>query len=265
MPTLRATATNSPSPTVGALQLLASGFGSPDDIVVAPNGDIYFGDFANNALNVLRSDATRPVAVATGLKEPEGIVVTQDGALIVAEQGANRLTEVDPRTGSKKVLRQLVNNTGKDGVDGLGLDPATGDVLVPDSPNGRLLRLSRDGSKLQTIAGGFVRPTGAAVEPGGSIVVADEFGNAVYRLSANGDRTLLAHIFQPDDVVVGADGTIYANSLKGEIVSIDPASGRVRVLASGLKLPHGLAVDPTGNLVIAEAGRNRILRLALHK
>jgi streptogramin lyase len=247
------------------LQFLASGFGSPDDITVAPNGDIFFGDFANSALNVLRAGAARPVALATGIKEPEGIVVTRDGALVVAEQGANRLVEVDPQTGSKKVLRQLVNKTGKEGVDGLGLDPATGDILVPDSPNGRLLRLSRGGSELSTIAGGFARPTGAAVEPGGSILVADEFGNAVYRLSASGRRTLLARIFQPDDVVVGADGTIYANSLKGEIVSIDPATGRVRVLASGLKLPHGLAVDPTGNLVIAEAGRNRISRLALHK
>jgi sugar lactone lactonase YvrE len=243
--------------------MLAEGFGSPDDLVVAANGDIYFGDFTNSAVNVLRVGTSRPVALATGIKEPEGIVVTLDGALIVAEQATNRIVEVDSRTGSKKVLRQLRNNTGKDGVDGLGLDPATGDVLVPDSPNGRLLRMSRDGSSLLTIASGFVRPTGAAMEPSGSIVVADEFGNTVYRLSPSGRRTVLARMFQPDDVVVGKDGSIYVNSLGGTIVRIDPASGKVTVLASGLKLPHGLGVAPDGSLVIAEAGRNRISRLAL--
>ncbi|MFL5731960.1 MAG: NHL repeat-containing protein [Chloroflexia bacterium] len=247
------------------LRVLSSGLGSPDDLAVAPNGDIYFGDFSNNALNVLRAGAARPVAVATGLKEPEGIVVARDGALVVAEQGTNRLLEVNPRTGAKKVLRQLTNNTRKEGVDGLGLDPRTGDILVPDSPNGRLLRMSRDGTTLRNIATGFVRPTGAAVEASGSIVVADEFGNAVYRLSTTGRRTVLARVYQPDDVVVGRDGSIYANSLNGNIWRIDPAGGRARVLASGLKLPHGLGVAPDGNLVIAEAGRNTIYKLTLSK
>src|SRR3954452_20761056 len=63
--------------TGGTLRVLSSGLGSPDDLAVAPNGDIYFGDFSNNALNVLRAGAARPVAVAAGLKEPEGIVVAR--------------------------------------------------------------------------------------------------------------------------------------------------------------------------------------------
>jgi len=134
--------------------------------------------------------------------------------------------------------------------------------LIPDSPYGRLERMSRDGSSLQTIATGFVRPTGAAVEPAGTIVVADEFGNAVYRVHKDGSHTRLASIFQPDDVVIGSDGSIYTNSLGGEIARIDPSTGKLTQLASGLNLPHGLWVF--GNrLFIAEAGRNRILELFL--
>ncbi len=244
--------------------MLANGFGSPDDLAVTSSGDILFGDFSNKAINILRPGG-KPAPIATGLNEPEGIVVARDGAVLVAEQGANRIIEVGPGTGAKKVLRQLENSTGKDGVDGLGIDPANGDILIPDSPNGRLLRMSRDGGRLQTIASGFVRPTGAAVEPGGTIVVADEFGNAVYRLNKSGGRTLLAHIYQPDDVVVDASGSIYVNSLGGDIVRIDPTGGQVHVLTSGLKLPHGLGIDPQGNLIIAEAGRNRIIRLVKRK
>ncbi len=254
-----------PTPALAAtptLEVLASGFGSPDDVAVTPAGDILFGDFTNKAINILRP-GDKPIALSTGFSEPEGIVIAKDGAIIVAEQGTNRLIEVDPSTGSKKLLRQLVNNTGKDGVDGVALDPSTGDIIVPDSPNGRILRVSRDGSKLQVIATGFVRPAGAAVEPGGSILVADEFGNQVYRLKPNGSRVSLAKMYQPDDVVVGTDGNIYANTLGGNIVRIDPATGRTQALISGLKLPHGLAVDLQGNLIIAEAGRNRIMRLVV--
>lgn len=242
--------------------MLANGFGSPDDLAVTPAGDILFGDFTNKALNILHLGGT-PMPLATGLNEPEGIVISQDGAILVAEQATNRLIEIDPRTGAKRLLRQLVNNTGKDGVDGLGLDPATGDILVPDSPNGRLLRLSRDGKSLQVIATGFVRPTGAAVEPNGNILVADELGNAIYRLTKDGKRAQLAHIFQPDDVIVGPGGTIYTNSLGGDIMRIDPATGNMQVLTSGLKLPHGLGIDANGDLIVAEAGRNRILRLVV--
>ncbi|MDQ6694311.1 MAG: NHL repeat-containing protein [Chloroflexota bacterium] len=243
------------------IEVLASGFGSPDDLVVAPSGDIIFGDFGNNGVDILSLGAGSPRLLAGDLNEPEGLVVTSDGAIIVAEQKTNRILEINYQSGRVKVLRQLVNNTGKDGVDGLGIDPATGDILVADSPNGRLLRMSRDGTSLTTIATGFVRPTGAAVEPGGGIIVVDEFGNAVYRLHADGSRTRLTGIYQPDDVVIGRDGTIYVNSLGGDIVSINPTSNQVRVLTSGLKLPHGLGIDSSGRLVIAEAGRNRIFRL----
>jgi sugar lactone lactonase YvrE len=38
--------------------------------------------------------------VATGLKMPEGIALAPDGKLIVAEVGAKRIVEIDPKTGS---------------------------------------------------------------------------------------------------------------------------------------------------------------------
>jgi sugar lactone lactonase YvrE len=245
-----------------ATTTLAMGFGSPDDVAIMPSGAILFGDFSNKALNILQPGSSTPEVLAAGFIEPEGIVVTKDGAIIVAEQKNNSLVEVNPSTGTKKTLRVIRNVTGKDGIDGLGYDPVTGDILVPDSPHGTLLRMSRDGSKLTTIATGFVRPTGAAVEANGSILVADEFGNVVYRLNKSGRRSIVARVYQPDDVVVGPSGTIYVNSLNGNIWAINPKTLVRRVLVSGLKLPHGLAVDKSG-LVLAEAGRNRILRLPL--
>lgn len=256
-----ATGPSAALPTKYTVTSVISGYGSPDDLTVAPSGDILFGDFTNKALNIIRAGSGSATTLATGISAPEGIVVAKDGAIILADQATNRMLEINPRTGAKRTLRQLVNNTKKEGVDGLGLDPATGDILIPDSPNGRLLRMSRDGSRLQTIASGFVRPTGAAVEKNGNILVADEFGNAVYRLYKNGRRTVIARIYQPDDVVVGPDGSIYANGLRGDINRIDPVTLKMTVIASGFKLPHGIGIDPQGNIVIAEAGRNRVFRL----
>lgn len=238
---------------------ITTAFGSPDDVVVAPNGDIIFGDFGNKALDIIRNGAA-PVPLSTGISEPEGIVIAKDGAYIVTDQATDNIYAVDPRTGAKTVLRHMVNSTGQEGVDGLGIDPATGDILVPDSAYGRLYRMSRDGSNLTLIASGFVRPTGAAVEPGGSIVVADEFGNAVYRLQ-NGKKTWLAYVYQPDDVVVGKDGSIYTNSLLGTIWRIDPVTLKKTAITSGLGLAHGVGIGPGGNIIVASATYNRLYKL----
>lgn len=256
-----------PSPAPAPLPLthvtfLANGFGNPDDATADPrNGTIYFGDFANGAINRLAPTGGQPEAVAGGFQEPEGIAVMPDGHLIVVEQKTNRLWTVDPARGTKSLLRQLVNITSQDGVDGIALDPDTGAILVPDSPNGRLLTLSPDGSTLRTIATGFVRPTGVAVLPSGDLLVADEFGNALDRVTRAGRVTQVSTMFQPDDVVVDRQGQAYVNSLGGTIYQVNPATGARTVLLSGLKLPHGLSLDPQGGLVVAEAGRNRIFRL----
>ncbi|HUS15193.1 MAG TPA: hypothetical protein VM536_09275 [Chloroflexia bacterium] len=257
-----ATAPAVPPATAPGVTELAAGFGSPDDVAVDPrDGTIYFGDFANSALNRLPAGGGTPQVVARGIDEPEGIVVLPDGQLIVAEQKTNRLLRVDPATGAKTLVRQLENKTNQDGVDGLGYDPSTGDILIPDSPNGRLLSMPPDGSTLRVLARGFVRPTGAAVLPDGDILVADEFGNALDRVTREGKVTRIATVYQPDDVVVDATGISYVNCLDGRIYRIDPQTGARRVLLSGLKLPHGLALSPDGTLVIAEATRNRIFRL----
>ena len=42
---------------------------------------------------------------------------------------------------------------------------------------------------------------------------------------------------------------------------VDPATGARTALLRGLILPHGLAVDPQGALIVVETGRNRILRI----
>ena len=262
-PTTLPTRTATPPTTDHGPQitLLASGFGSPDDLTVDPRtGVIYFGDFTNTAVNRMDSAGGAPQPVVRGLREPEGIAVRPDGQLVIVEQATNRIWLGDPQTGAKTLLRQLVNTTGQDGVDGIALDN-DGSILVPDSPNGRLLALSADGATLRVLASGFRRPTGAVRLPDGDLLVAEEFGNALDRVTPAGHSTSIATLYQPDDVVLGQDGMAYVNTLDGKIYRIDPQSGTKTVLISGLKLPHGIGIDLQGRVIVAEATRNRIFRL----
>jgi sugar lactone lactonase YvrE len=236
-----------PGPTV-----LGPGFGQPDDAAVAPDGTVYFSDFAGGRVGRMPAAGGEPATVARGLGDPEGIVVLPDGSLAVAEQARNDVVRIDPATGAKSLIVRLVNTTHLFGVDGIGWDPATRSLLVPDSPNGRLLEVDpRTGAQRVLIASGLGRPTSAIALPAGGYGVVDETGNRVLLGGA-----VAARVSQPDDIVA-VGGRIYVSSLAGAIWQVAPA---VRQVLGGLDNPQGLAAAPDGSLVIVEQGRNRLLR-----
>ncbi len=233
-------------------------------MAIARDGSILFSDTANGTVNRIGSDG-KVTTLVRGLSEPEGIVAMPDGSLIIAEQNKNRLLRFQPSTGQPPTLwLQLENKTSQAGVDGIARDAETGDIIVPDSPNGRVLRVSPDGKNARIVATGFVRPTGVDMEADGSIVVADEFGDAVDRIHANGQVERLGKFSTPDDVAVDSKGRIYVASLgDGSIRVIDPQTGEVSLLVT-LRGPQGLAVEANGNLVATEPALNRIVRVQLH-
>ncbi len=189
--------------------------------------------------------------VGAGLQVPEGIVVQADGRLLVAEQGRNRIVLIDPASQAVTLWRAFANRTSKEGIDGIARDSLTSDVIVPDSPNGILWRVSPDGSTARRIGGGMTRPAGAAVDQQGAVLVADE-GGAVWKFSAPFQQRRLASFPTPDDVVVDHGGNLFINTLgDGAIHMIDPG-GRQTVVARGLQSPQGLALDGADNIYFTD-------------
>src|SRR5262249_20930463 len=158
---------------------------------------IYFSDMGNNRVMQLKPGGTATI-VSPVINEPEGIVVLPDGSLIIVEQATNRLYHLDPTTQKMALFYEVGNATKNLGIDGLGYDAATGDILIPDAPTGRILRLSPDGKNVKVIASGFDRPTSVALAADGTLFVCDEYGGAIYRLPPDGKRERVAAMSLPD-------------------------------------------------------------------
>ena len=169
------------------LVVLAQNLPSPDDLLLAPNGSIYISDVQDQTIKEYSQDGNLQTLIS-GLSEPEGMVMLPDGSLIIAEQGKNRLVRYDPTTKALTLFLTLHNTTGQDGVDGIAYDPKTHTIIVPDSPNGTVLRVSLDGQIVSVLARGFARPTGAWVEPDGNILIVDENGNSLSRIHPDGNH-----------------------------------------------------------------------------
>lgn len=246
----------------GTLTVLATGLGSPDDLAVSADDTIYVSDMRVNRVAQLKAEGVLTI-VSPAINEPEGIVPWPDGTLIVVEQATNYLYRLDPVHQTMTVFYKVGNRTHNPGIDGLSRDPLTGDLLIPDAPTGRILRLSADGQDLRITATGFRRPTSVAMATDGTLFVCDEYGGAIYRVTPTGKTTLLTTIPLPDDVIVDTSGNLIVNSLQGVIWRIDLTTKQATPLVIGLQAPHGIALDSKGNLIIADATLNQIFRLVM--
>ena len=114
---------------------------------------------------------------------------------------------------------------------GVAIDAATGDVIVADTGNQRIVRLDSQGQVVSTWGEAgegpsqFQEPVDLVVEPAGTILVLDAVNQRLLRFSPDGQ-------FQ---TTFGAELTFYR--------------------------PRGLGMDAAGQLAIADTGGVRILRL----
>jgi sugar lactone lactonase YvrE len=274
------TPTRSPSPRASAIaacpaatatpgqQVLLQNQPAPDDLAFDNDGRLLFSDIKTGFVSALNADGSVE-RIAGGMSAPEGIVVQADGRILVGEQRRNRVVAIDPLTHAVSQWHAFPNPTGRDGIDGIGpilpskdsqgnLLPTADNVIVPDSPNGVVWRVSSDGKTATQIASGMVRPVGAAVDSSGRIFVADE-GGALWALTPA--KVRFATLSTPDDVLVGRAGHIFVNTLGDNAIHEFDSQGHQVGVLTGIQQPQGIALDGADNLYYTEFNTGRIDRV----
>ncbi len=266
IPSPTVSSTSNTTPTRYTRSIVLSGVGRPDDLIFDQQGRLLFSDFYNGTISRVNANGTATVLLS-GLAGPEGMVVLPDGAMIFAEQHTNRILSLAPGAHSPTILRALPGTPSsapcKDGVDGIGLDPTTNTVIVPDSPTGDVYRMSLDGKTLTLLASGIVRPVGATVDTQGNIYVADECGGSVWRIPHTGKTTQIGGFGMPDDVAFDQHGNLLVIDLDPSIhalMRLNLTTGKRETLSSqGFIEPQGLIVDGHDNIFVSDDFANIIV------
>ena len=260
--------TPNPTPTIIPLNLnpqivtLVRNLSEPDDLLLAPDGSIYISNVNDGTIKQFTRDGELHV-ILSALHEPEGMAFLPDGSLIIVEQGINQLSRYDFSSGKLTQFLSLKNDTKNLGVDGILWDGS--ELVVPDSPNGNILAVSSDGSTVRQIASGLARPTGAWMESTGDLLMADENGNAVYRLHRDGTLEKVASLSTPDDVIEDASGNIFIATLGDNAIHVIIAQTKQdMILVDGLNSPQGIIFDMDGNLIVTDSGNHRLLKVVIH-
>jgi streptogramin lyase len=224
-----------------------------DDVAVDSAGNIWVSSPNAGRIDELAADGTSIRNYADS-NEPEGLVPLPDGDVVVAEQGPNRLDLLTPSTGALTPFLTIPNSTGNVGVDDISLTADRADILVPDSPSGRLLEVPIGGGAPTVLASGLGRPVDAGQLADGAIVVAAESNPGL--VEVDGGSTQAVGGITDLDEAVPDDGLVYVTDLgTDEVLAVDPASGATRILVTGSPSPQGLAALPDGSLLLVDSTR----------
>ena len=154
---------------------------------------------------------------------------------------------------------------------GIAVHP-NGNLLIADGDAGRIVRADLATGRLSVFASrGLSAPTGMDVTRDGTVYVADRHAPAVFRIR-NGAVTRFAEYREPLDVAVDTQGVLFVTGRAHTVVRVDPDGTAARyagtgrqgasgdggpALAATFDAPHGVAVDPNGNVAVAEVGSVR--------
>jgi uncharacterized protein (TIGR03663 family) len=291
---------------------------APRDVTVSRDGTIFVADTGNDRVlaldrkgKLVRSigrrcnleqgagggctdeDGSGPLTTGDGqFLEPWGVAASGSGEMYVADTWNSRVQAFDSsgrllwKWGSfGSTAGLLAEPRLLYGPRGLAVSPA-GDLLVADTGNKRLLRLSGSGEFLGqgggngAAPGRLNEPVGIAFDPEtGDILVADEWNQRIQRL--NSQWSFLQEWRVPGWTDRNASSKPYvAVDARGDVFATDPGTSRVLVFDRQGRLHHfihelspeyGALNQPAGiysdlldnSLWIADSGNHRILRLQL--
>jgi streptogramin lyase len=205
-------------------------------------------------------------AVKARLKQPHSIALDGAGGLYIADIGNLRIRRVDLRTG----LIETVAGTGTRGAtrDGAALrgSPLEGPRALDFDTRGQMFLALREGNavfkvdlrgqklihlggtgkqgylgdggpaKLASLSG----PKGIAIGPGGDVYLADTENHCIRVIRASS----------------GNIETLVGDGIPGDGPEISPRRCR-------LQRPHGVFVDPRGNVYIGDSSNHRVRKLVV--
>jgi sugar lactone lactonase YvrE len=251
----------------------AAEFNDPAGLGIDAAGNLYLADYGNSTIRKITSAGAvttlAGLAAQTGISDGQGSAARFNHPSAVALDGAGNIYVIDTsnqtvrKVSAGGLVSTLAGNPGVGGrADGVGAAASFfypggitaaggGTVYVADTGN-HSLRVVTPAGAVATLAGSagrpgsangtglaalFNYPDGVAVDSAGNLYIADHGNDTIRKLTAAGVVTTVAGI-------AGLPG------------SADGGGG-----AASFNGPTGIAVDPSGNLYVADAGNSTIRKI----
>lgn len=253
-------------------------------IAVDAMGNVYFSDSISSRVRMITPAGTISTVAGTGtpgyngdnmpaaqsqLNSPMGLAVDRAGNLFIADTANERIRVVSALTGQIAT----VAGTGTAGSSGDGLAATSaqlnapagvaldcqGNLYIADSGNARVREVVAMTGAMATVAG-----TGSAGFSGDGGAAINAQLNRPWAVAADSEGNIYVADLAGTTGASATDGRIREITVSGAIrtvAGIGPAGYNgdgIAAIEAALSNPAGIAIDASGNLLIADAGNNRI-------
>jgi sugar lactone lactonase YvrE len=252
-------------PRSGSKKVAAQLKPSLDNLAIDDKDRIYVSNMADNGIQEVDPETGAAKQVIIGkLALPGGIGVVSNGGkdtIYVADVFAYRT--IDGTTGE-------ISEPARMHADGVTLEypmsaTANGDTVILSSWfTGTVQVIDRRTGKTIEMLHDFKAPHDAIRLGDGSLLVNELGSKSLLRVSGEHgkDRTaILGDLGGPVGLAASARGDVYLTEAFSGQVSRVEGNGEQTVIAKGLKMPEGIAVAFDGDLIVAEVGARRIVRI----
>lgn len=197
----------------------------------------------------------QPKEVIDGLSKPDGMVRFHDGVAFSQEQGKHPVLWMDSR-GTRSLF------TG-DSVEGLATDGHYLYAIEDLHGTGRLLRYDFDSDTVTTLRTGLDQAEAIAYCPDGRLFYTEKVLGHVRQLLPDGsDPVVLKGLREPGFLLCNHDGLwITEDSTHMARVLLWEGMNKLTTVLSHLRSPQTIVETASGQYLVAEQGRNRVLEL----
>jgi len=210
----------------GAARVIAAGLDWLNGMERGPDGRLFLPQVFAGTIIAVDPDAGAVATVVTDLTLPVAAKFASDGRLVVADAGAGEIVAIDLTDGSRRTLCSPGPS-----IDNLCFDSG-GALYTSNFVEARVERWDPlTGERTATIApGGLIGPGSIGVWDDDSFIVSDH--NSIIRVGNDGRLDRQTRLLGGQQFVANAavrvNGEVYALTLAGEILAIDPATSATR-------------------------------------
>ena len=256
----------------------------PGGIILDQAGNLFIADHQNYRVRkvavgtgiistvagdgVARFSGDGGAAMNASLNLPQGLAFDQRGNLLVADRDNCRVRRVATDTGIISTVAGngscrfsgdggAASSAGLNFPSGIVLDP-TGNLFMTDSSNHRVRRVSAPTQPSNTPS---VTPTCIITPSFSSSKISSNSASATPTPGTVQTIWLDSSWSRPHHAIFDSDGALYVALHQGRSAIIKMVGGMETVLVTGTQGPTGFALAPSGDLLVADYGNNRVLQV----
>ncbi len=264
--------------------------GNPRAVAVDREGNLYVGEVDSGAVFKLTLAGTFSNITGSSSSDPIGVALDRKGVIYIADADGNATYKVTGSTVAPFTKPAVPGKVSLATPTSIVVDSA-GNAFVTNNGDNTIVKIAPDGA-VSTFAGKigtpgntdgtgetarFSTPRGIAIDGDDNLYVADEGAGNVRKLTPKGVVTTLASGFNaPRALAADAKGTVYIADTDAHAIRKISPDGKVTLLAGKIGTagkedgtgeaahfsePRGIAIDPAGNVYVADTGNASIRQI----